>query len=207
MKSTCQIKLYRLIVRTALNKHLPGGVLNSESSYWADLDTVRAWVEVSKGKVQAHPYTAAHPEGSVKRLGKVGVEGVKVSHTVCHTVEGQRSRWRVQVDAQAWGVGDWYIPLLVVVHGRTACVWQLQGPGPSIISKTWSGVWALPAHCPISYTYRWASASPLHLPVTALAIHWSLAHHLGPTIKTLWSVRIGLCCTLQCGFSIAFRDR
>lgn len=181
-------------------------VLNPESSYWADLDAVRAGVELSKGKVQAHPYTAAHPEGSVKRLGKVSVEGVKVCHTVCHTVEGQCPRWQVQVDAQAWGVGDWYIPLLVVMHGRAACVWQLQGPGLSIISKTWSGIWALPAHCPISYTYRWASASPFHLPVTVLAIHRSLAHHLGPTIKTLWSVRVGLCCTLQGGFCITFRD-
>lgn len=182
-------------------------MLNSKSSYWADLDAVRAGVKLSKSKVQAHPYTTAHPKGSVKWLGKVSVEGVKVSHAVCHTVEGQRPWWQVQVDAQAWGVGDWYIPLLVVMHGRTACVWQLQGPGPSIISQTWSGVWALPAHCPISYTYGRASASPLHLPVTALGIQWSLAHHLSPTIKTLWSVRIGLCCTLQGGFSIAFRDR
>lgn len=86
MKSKNQI---RVIVCIALKKHYPGDVLISKCSYRADLDAVRAGIELSKGKIQAHPYTAAHPEGSVKGLGKVSVEGVKVCHTVCHTVEGQ----------------------------------------------------------------------------------------------------------------------
>lgn len=129
------IQLFRLIVGTALNEHFPGDVLNSESSNRADLDAVRAGAELSKGKVQAHPDAAAHSKGSIKRLGEVSVEGVKVRHAVCHAVEGQRPRRQVQVDAQAWGVGDRDVPLLVVVHGRAACVRQLQGPGPSVISK------------------------------------------------------------------------
>lgn len=185
---------------------LPSWRLKHQPSYWADLDAVRAGVELTKGKVQAHPNTAAHPEGSVKRLGEVGVEGVKMRHAVCHAVEGQRPWRQIQVDAQAWRVGDWYILLLIGMHGCTTRVWQLQGPGPSVIAETWPGVWALPAQSPIGYTYRRASASPLYLPVTTLDGHRPLAHHLGPTIKTLWSVRTGLCCPLQSGFSIAFRD-
>ncbi|KAG7239366.1 hypothetical protein INR49_029355 [Caranx melampygus] len=42
--------------------------------------------------------------------------------------------------------------------------------------------------------------------VTALGVQRALAHHLGPSIKTLGSIRVGLRCSLQGGFGVTVRQ-
>lgn len=118
-----------------------------------DLDTVRAGVEGAESKIQTHPDSAAHPEGSVHRLSEVCTEGVKVYHAVGHAVEGQRPCGQVQVDAQAGGVCDRYVPLLIVMHCRAACVRQLQGPGLGVVTKPRPGVRAFPGQRAVGYAH------------------------------------------------------
>lgn len=184
----------------------PIGALQSAPSYGTDLNAVRAGAELAEGEVQTHPDAAAHSEGSVKRLGEIGPEGVKVCHALCHAVERQRPRRQVQVDAQPRGVGHWYVPLLVVVHGSAAGVRQLQGPGLGVVTKPRPGVQALPAQGPVGYAHGGAPAPPLHLPVAALAVQRGLADHLGPAVEALGGVGVGLRCSLQGGLSVAFRE-
>lgn len=105
------------------------------SSDGTDLNAVRTGTELAKGEVQAHPDSTSHPKGRVKRLGEVSTEGVKECHALCHAVERQRSHGQVQVDAHTRRVGDWYVLLLVVMHGRAADVRQLQGPGLGVVTE------------------------------------------------------------------------
>lgn len=118
-----------------------------------DLDAVGAGAEGAESKIQTHPDSAAHPEGSVHRLSEVCTEGVKVYHAVCHAVEGQRPCGQVQVDAQAGGVGDRYVPLVIVVHGRAARVRQLQGPGLGVVTEPRPGVRAFPGQRAVGYAH------------------------------------------------------
>lgn len=106
------------------------------SSHWTDLNAVSAGAELAHGEVQTHPDSTAHPEGGVERLGEAGAECVQMCHVIGHAVECQRPRRQVQEDAHARGVGDGYVPLLVVVHGYAAGVRQLQGPGLGIVPES-----------------------------------------------------------------------
>lgn len=131
---------------------------------------------------------------------------MKGHHVVRHAVEPQHTAGQVQVDAQTGGVGDRYVLLLVVVHRRAAGVRQLQSPGLGVVAEARSGVQSFPAQRAVSHAHGGAPASPVHLPVAALRLQRRLAHHLGPTVKSLRGVWVWLRHPLQGGFGIALRE-